>query len=82
MQCGGEVSVFINVFTKRNKLLIAGGGHIAKELYNFAKLLDFHVVIFEDREEFGNPERFHDCEIILGDIGENIKDILLTAIVI
>ncbi|MGE5632689.1 MAG: XdhC family protein [Caulobacteraceae bacterium] len=74
MQCGGSASVFIKVFGKRNKLIIAGGGHIALELSRLGNTMDFHTVIFEDREEYGNNERFPGCEIVLGDIGEKLRD--------
>lgn len=73
MQCGGSIDVFIKVLGKRDKLLIAGGGHVAKSLYELAKYFDFNIVIFEDREEFANSDRFPNCDIILGDIGENLK---------
>ncbi|SKA97653.1 xanthine dehydrogenase accessory factor [Caloramator quimbayensis] len=73
MQCGGSIDVFIKVFGKKDRLLIAGGGHVAKSLYEIAKYFDFNIVIFEDREEFANSDRFPNCEIILGDIGENLK---------
>lgn len=74
-KCGGKVDVFIKVFRRKDKLLIVGGGHVALEIYKFAKLLDFYTVIFEDREEFGNKERFREAdEIIVGDIGEELKN--------
>lgn len=73
MKCGGSASVFIKVFKRKDKLLIAGGGHIANELYKFGKLAGFHVVVFEDREEYANSERFPECEIVLGDMEESFK---------
>lgn len=74
MQCGGRASVFIRVFGCRDKLVIAGGGHVALELYKAAKLLDFQPVIIDDREEYANTERFPGCEIHVGDIGECISN--------
>lgn len=73
MHCGGNVSLFIKVFRKRCNLLIAGGGHISRELYEFGRLLGFRITIFEDRAEYGNEERFPGCEIMLGDIDVNMK---------
>ncbi|KRQ87546.1 putative xanthine dehydrogenase subunit A [Caloramator mitchellensis] len=74
-KCGGKVDVFIKTFSRRNKLIIVGGGHVALEIYKFAKLLDFYIVIFEDREEFANKERFEDAdEIIVGDIGKELEN--------
>ena len=58
MICGGEVDVFIEVYKNKPKLLIAGGGHVGYAIYEVASLLDFDIVIFEDREEFLTKERF------------------------
>lgn len=74
MQCGGSITVFIKTFKRYDKLLIAGGGHVSKAIYELAKNLKFKIVIFEDREEYGNLDRFPNCEIVLGDIGESIKN--------
>ena len=74
MQCGGRARIFIKVFKGKDILVIAGGGHIALELHKLGKLLDFHTVIMEDREEYGNTERFPGCEIHIGNIGECMRD--------
>lgn len=75
MICGGEVEVFIDVYKTKPKLLIAGGGHIGYALYELANLLEFDVVIFEDREEFLNTERFPDAyELVLGSMDKTLKD--------
>lgn len=39
-------------------LVICGGGHISYPLCELSKMLDYHVVIIDDREEFANIERF------------------------
>lgn len=73
MICGGEVDVFIDVYKNNPKLLIVGGGHVGQAIYNFASMLDFNIVIFDDREEFVNEERFPLAyELIHGDIIENL----------
>lgn len=74
MKCGGAATVFIKAFAPKDRLIIAGGGHIALELSKLGRFLDLHVVIFEDREEYGNAQRFPECEIILGDIRESLKN--------
>lgn len=74
MICGAEVDVFIDVYKNKPKLLIVGAGHIGQAIYNFASLLDFNIVIFDDREEFVNDERFPLAyELIHGDIKENLE---------
>ena len=75
MKCGGFVRAYIKVFAKREKLLIMGGGHLGAELYTLGKFLNKYVVIFDDREEFANKERFPEAdEIIFGKMEETIKN--------
>ena len=75
MKCGGFVRAYIKVFAKREKLLIMGGGHLGAELYTLGKFLNKYVVIFDDREEFANRERFPEVdEIILGKMKETVKN--------
>lgn len=75
MICGGEVDVFIEVYKNRPKLLIAGGGHVGYAIYEMAALLDFDIVVFEDREEFLTKDRFPKAsELVLGDMKDNLKD--------
>lgn len=75
MKCGGELKGYIRVFYPKAKLLIAGAGHISEKLNKLAKLLDFHTVIIDDREEYANKERFPEAdEIIVGDIGKEIEN--------
>ena len=73
MQCGGSVCGYIKVFKPKPTLLIVGGGHVGFNIYNVSKSLDFYTIIVDDREEFGNKERFKDAdEVYFGEI----KDIL------
>lgn len=79
MKCGGFVRVYIKVFSKREKLLIMGGGHLGKEIYTLGKFLNKYVVIFDDREEFANKEKFPEAdEIIFGEMEKIIKNYNLT----
>ncbi len=74
MVCGGKIEVFIKVLMPRRKLLIVGGGHIALPLHFIANVLGYDIVVFEDREEYCNWERFKLAnELLLGDIKENLK---------
>lgn len=75
MICGGEVEVFIDVYKTNPKLLIVGGGHVGYAMYKIASLLDFDIVIFEDREEFLTHERFPLAkELVLGPMKETLRD--------
>jgi xanthine dehydrogenase accessory factor len=69
MICGGNMDVFIKVFTKQDSLLIIGAGHIGTKLSKIAKILDYHVTIIDNREEFASEERFPEAdERLVGDI--------------
>ncbi|WP_353094526.1 XdhC/CoxI family protein [Tissierella praeacuta] len=75
MICGGEVEVFIDVYKINPKLLIIGGGHVGYAIYNIASLLNFDIVLFEDRKEFLTHERFPLAkELVLGPIDEKLRD--------
>jgi len=53
---------------------IFGGGHIAVPLVEFAKALEFAVVVIDDREEFANGKRFPLAdEVKLGDFVDVTK---------
>ncbi|MCO1602155.1 XdhC family protein [Desulfosporosinus nitroreducens] len=74
MVCGGEIEVFIRVFKQANHLLIAGAGHIARALYQLAKVLGYFITIIDDRPELLTRERFPDAdELISGDIVTELK---------
>jgi xanthine dehydrogenase accessory factor len=67
MVCGGEAKVFLDVHVPDRTLLIAGAGHISQKLCPMAKLLDFRVVVVDQRPEFANAERFPLAdEVIVG----------------
>jgi xanthine dehydrogenase accessory factor len=65
---GESQDLLIDPIAARPRLVIAGGGHVAKALARQARLLDFDVTVFEDRPEFANPERFDGAEVVGGDI--------------
>lgn len=62
---GGEVDVFFEVLSRPSKLVIVGAGHIAVPLAAMAKLLDFHVLVLDDRPDFLTPERFPTADQLL-----------------
>jgi len=56
--CGGKVAVFIEPIHGPSTMYVFGGGHIAVPLVQFAKTLEFAVVVVDDRQDFANTERF------------------------
>ena len=71
MICGGSMEVFVEPITTKPVLYIFGGGHISFFLSKIGKMLDFRVVVIDDREEFANPDRFPEAdETIARDLEE------------
>ena len=69
MLCGGTVDVFIEPINPLPVLFIFGGGHISFSLARIGKMVDFRVVVIDDRPEFANAERFPEAdEVIAADM--------------
>jgi xanthine dehydrogenase accessory factor len=56
--CGGRADVFLEVIMPPDRLLVIGGGHCGRALARAASLLDFSIIIADDREEFAQPELY------------------------
>ena len=56
--CGGTAEVFLEVIMPPDRLLIVGGGHCGHALAKAASLLDFSIVVADDREEYTRPEDY------------------------
>jgi xanthine dehydrogenase accessory factor len=67
--------LLIEPVTGRPRLVIAGGGHVAKAIARQAQLLDFDVTIIEDRPEFARAERFEGATVLAGDMAETIASL-------
>ncbi len=64
--------LLVEPVTSRPQLVIAGGGHVSRAIARQARLLDFDVVVIEDRPEFADPERFDGATVLAGDLRETI----------
>ena len=56
--CGGRADVFLEVTMPPDRLLIVGGGHCGQALAKAASLLDFSIIIADDREEFARADKY------------------------
>ena len=65
---------FIEAYTTPPQLVICGGGHVSFALAAHAKPLGFRLFITDDREEFANPERFPNADIIVAKKPEDALD--------
>ena len=57
--------IFFEVLIPRATVYIFGAGHISRPLCRLAKLVDFQVVVVDDREEFANRTRFPEADELL-----------------
>ncbi|MGH7773686.1 MAG: XdhC family protein [Candidatus Binatia bacterium] len=74
-----KIEVFFEVIPSPPKLIVVGAGHIALPLVKFAKVLDFHVSVLDDRMLFANRERFPDAdEILVGDMAVTLQGLPIT----
>jgi len=74
MLCGGIVDVFLEPIKAPPVLLIFGGGHISFTVARIGRMVDFRVVVIDDRPEFANAERFPDAdETIADDISSAVQ---------
>lgn len=77
LQNGGDVSCIREEwFCPQPKLIICGGGHVAREVAVFASHLDFSVKIIDDRPELAAPERFPTADEVICDSYECLEKYL------
>lgn len=58
MLCGGEATVFIEVYQPAPILLIVGGGHIGQPLAEMARIVGFNVQVVDIRAERSTVPQF------------------------
>ena len=78
-QSCAKLEIFFEVMPAPPKLIVVGAGHIAVPLVKMAKVLDFHVIVIDDRLLFANGERFPDAdEVVVGDMAQMLKEMTIT----
>lgn len=58
------------------RLIVLGGGHIAKPLVEFGARAGFSVTVIDDRPTFANTERFPDAEKVICESFEKCFDLI------
>jgi xanthine dehydrogenase accessory factor len=64
-EVGEEKLVFLESVVPMPQLIIAGAGHVGKALLHLGKLLDFEVIVWDDRSEFANKNNLPEADKIL-----------------
>ena len=55
--CGGDVTVYIEPQSVRPILLVLGAGHVGRSVAKFGQLLDFRVIVSDDRADLCTSEQ-------------------------
>jgi xanthine dehydrogenase accessory factor len=61
----GQVELFVEVQRRPPTLVIVGAGHIAQPLAVLGKLINFEVVVLDDRPQYANAERFPQADRVI-----------------
>jgi xanthine dehydrogenase accessory factor len=54
--CGGELGVFLEVLGRERELVVFGAGHVGRAIARTAAGAGFRVTVWDEREEYANPE--------------------------
>ncbi len=60
--CGGRMEVFIEPLESAPRLMVIGGGHVARPLCALAAKAGFRVFVLDDREKYATRERFPESD--------------------
>lgn len=67
---------YVRVFKPKERLIILGGGHIGKCLSLMASMVDFDIVVVDDRPEYASKERLPKAgAVICDEFTEAIKSL-------
>jgi len=76
MNCGGTLRVFIEVYTSRPELILAGAGHLGYALAKLADFLEYPYCVVDDRVGYCTKERFPNATnlFVNEDIGVALRE--------
>jgi len=69
-----QIEIFINVFCRKEKLIVVGSGNLVMDIYQIALVMGYAVIIADNKPETLNRTRFPLAhELWLGDVIESLK---------
>jgi len=75
----GEGRFIVEPLFDRTRLYVFGAGHVSQYIARMANMVDFNVVVIDDRTEYANAERFPEAaEIVVGDFVEAFDSLSFT----
>jgi xanthine dehydrogenase accessory factor len=63
--CGGWVDVFVEPIAPPESLFVLGAGHIGAATATIGKMLGFHTVVIDPRNDLNNPVRFPTADLLV-----------------
>lgn len=69
-------TILIEPFIPKPRLIVFGGGHIAKPLSEFASRAGFSITVIDDRPSFANTVRFPEAEKVICENFEKSFDLI------
>ncbi|MDD2481715.1 MAG: XdhC family protein [Lutispora sp.] len=69
-------NLLIEPFVPKPRLIIFGGGHVAKPVSEFATRVGFSITVIDDRPSFANIGRFPDAEKVICESFEKSFDLI------
>lgn len=74
----GGIELYVERWSPRPELVIVGAGHVAMPLATVGRLLDFRVVVLDDRPELATRDRFPDADrVIVADFERPFAEVAL-----
>lgn len=73
---GENKNILIEPFVPKPRLVVFGGGHIAKPVTEFASRVGFSVTVIDDRPFFANRPRFPEAEKVICESFEKSFDLI------
>lgn len=78
-ETGETMVAFLEVIEPAPTLLVIGAGHIGQAVARLGKMLDFRVVVVDDRPDFASRERFPTADqVISGDFLTTLRSMAIT----
>ena len=62
MCCGGTMEIFVEPILPAETVHLFGAGHVSRPTAQILVMCGFHVIVYDEREEWNSAERFPGCE--------------------
>jgi len=76
--CTGTIDIFVQVFAQKDELILIGAGNVGYAMYQIGVMLDYDIIIVDDREEYANKKRFPEAKkIYFGEFKNILKEVAI-----